>query len=116
MSSHLCRLWCCNLKVQVQDSLYHLGLLLLVHVHHVRWGVKGVLLSLLVVELVVSVVELQSESCKLLLKEVNRGLVLSHSRLKCLNLALSLIKLGIEINNELISDVDHLMVGLCQLI
>jgi len=76
--------------------------------------VKGVLLSLLVVELVVSIVELQSESCKLLLKEVNRSLVLSHSRLKSVDLTVGLVQLGIEINNELISGADHLMVGLSQ--
>jgi hypothetical protein len=77
--------------------------------------VKGVLLSLLKVELLMSIVELQGESSNLLLKKANHGLVLSHSHLKCLDLALSPIKLGIEINNELISGVDHLMVGLCQL-
>ena len=76
---------------------------------------KGALLSLLKVELLMSIVELQGKSSILLLKEANHGLALSNCRLKCVNLALSLIQLGIEINNELISGVDHLMVGLCQL-
>ena len=115
MSSHLCQLRCCSLEVQVRDSLYLLRLFLTVHVHHVRWAVKGALLSLLKVELLMSIVELQGKSSNLRLKEANHGLALSNCRLKCVNLALSLILLGIEINNELISDVDHLMVGLCQL-
>jgi len=70
------------------------------------------LLSLLKVELLMGIVELQGESSNLLLKKTNHGLVLSHNSLKCADLALHLIKLGMEINNELISGVNHLMVGL----
>ena len=114
MSSHLCQLRCCSLEVQVQDSLYLLSLFVTVHVRHVRWGVKGALLSLLKVELLMSIVELQGKSSNLLLKEANHGLTLSYCRLKCVDMGLSLIQLGIEINNELISGADHLMVGLSQ--
>ena len=53
------------------------------------------------------IVELQGESSNLLLKKTNHGLVLSHNSLKCADLALHLIKLGMEINNELISGHSH---------
>ena len=99
-----------NLEVQVRNSLYLLRLILTVHVHHVRWGVKGILLSLLKVELLMGFVELQSAPQGS--QSWPRAL---HRSLECINLSLSLVKLGIEINNKLISGVDHLMVGLCQL-
>jgi hypothetical protein len=71
VSSDLCGLWGDNFVVKVGDTLYLLGFLITVNVHHVRWGVKSCLLCMMHVDMSIGVLQLDVEVMDLLLQKIN---------------------------------------------
>jgi hypothetical protein len=92
----MCGPWGYNIVVNVGDTLHLLGLLITVNIHYVRSGVKGYLLCMMHVDMPIGILQLDVEVMDLIFQKLNHPLVLTHSGLKCVNLAFKLANPSVD--------------------
>ena len=107
------------LKVNLRNTLDLLELVLTVHLHLVRWCVKGILRMLYLVELPLGLVQVKLKVVKLVLQEVDRCVTIQHRILKLVNLAVELgdksspaLELGTSLQKLIVSQLNSQVQGL----
>ena len=90
MNLNRCGLQRLVLEVHLRNALDLLGLVLTVHLHLVRWCVKGILRVLYLMELPLGLIQVKLKVVKLVLQEVDRSVTIHHRVLKLVDLAMEL--------------------------